>query len=272
MPYDFFTPPTPKNILSTTTFQSQLGLVRDCWKPVVNKWFNQGPGIQLYNFLDAKERGGNYKNRDWTLPDTPLRALELTSLEEMKLVIVGDEPSNDGNVADGLAFSSTLSSNYNRHMYFIGEELRRDIGVIDYGICSLVHWATQGALLLNRTLSVECGRWKSHVGIGWEELTDEVIDMSARDEKPKVFMLWGSRAKALTSRITELGTQHLILTANAPTSWIELDSFSGCSHFSKANEFFRQHAYSFEWSRPNPALTRYDAAQEELRDRFKLPR
>jgi uracil-DNA glycosylase len=268
----FFSPPPPKNQFSPADLQSQINHVDPSWRPLVNEWYHSGPGREMNHLLlgerhsNAIRKSGTSDEMKYIYPEWPLKALNMTSLTNAKVVIIGDEPCRVGNIADGLAFSSALPQRYSDTTRAIRDELARDLGVIDYGLSNLDHWANRGILLLNCTLTISSHAQKSHVGIGWEELTDKVLDTLVLDAKPRVFLLWGTVAQTKADRIKKLGKQHLVLTASSPNSNPRANTFIGCGHFRKAIEFLAKQGVSIDWIRPNPATTLLEAHHESLLD------
>ena len=268
----FFAPPTPKKDFWPADLQTQIANVDPSWKLLVEDWYYNGPGREMNHRLVGERAcsvsrvsiSGSGAEMSYIYPDQPLRALTMTPLWNTKVVVLGDEPSAIGNISDGLAFSSALPQKYCGETRAIRDELARDLGVMDYGLSNLDHWASHGVLLLNCTLTVSSNAPKSHAGIGWEPLTDKIIDAVARSAKSKVFLLWGKVAHTKAEGIQSAGNQHLVLKAQAPNSKEKTNSFAGCGHFSKAKEFLERNGESVEWIRPNPATTLLAARIEEI--------
>lgn len=189
-------------------------------------------------------------------PPRPFRALELTPLSDVRVVILGQDPYHGIGQAHGLAFSVNDGVKPPPSLRNIFKELRRDLGAPPPMSGSLEPWARQGVLLLNTVLTVEEGAPASHAKRGWEELTDSLISTVARDAAPKVFLLWGAQAQAKRGLIEAAGA-HLVLTANHPSPLSAARGpapFMGCGHFSAANAWLRQRGLSaIDWSlRPAP--------------------
>ncbi len=270
---DFFAPPSPKNEFWPSELPSQIEQVDPSWRSLVDEWYHNGPGREMNHLLigEREVSASRTSVSDMTMryiyPKWPLKALTMTSLTDTKIVILGDEPSLIGNVADGLAFSSALPQNYSNATCAIRDELARDLGVMDYGLSNLDHWASRGVLLLNSTLTVSSHARRSHVGIGWEQLTEKIIDAVASSSEHKVFMLWGKVAQTKSQRVLTLGGHHLVLMADTPNDGLKTNSFVGCGHFRKAMDFLDQHGESIDWIRPKPAKTFLDAHQEAILER-----
>lgn len=172
--------------------------------------------------------------------DKVFRALQLTPVDKVKVVIVGQDPYiNDE--ADGLSFSVSETSQTVKippSLKAIFDEIEEDVynGFKIEQDWNLQRWAEQGVLLLNRVLTVRHRKPKSHYNRGWEKFTDEIIRLCSNETNRKVFMLWGSEAKKLESLIDK--TNHLVLKSGHPaTKYYETDYWTGNRHFSQANKF-----------------------------------
>ena len=163
-------------------------------------------------------------------------AMKLTSYEDVKVVIIGQDPYHGENQAHGLSFSVKKGIAPPPSLVNIFKEIKYDVGVDNSGKHGeLTKWAEEGVLLLNSCLTVRAGKANSHRGMGWENFTDDVIRLLNQREKPMVFMLWGANAKAKAQLITN--PAHLVLTAAHPSPLSAYNGFFGCKHFSKANDF-----------------------------------
>lgn len=175
-------------------------------------------------------------------PPQPLRALELTAPESVRVVILGQDPYHGRGQAEGLAFSVAPGVALPPSLRNIFKELQRDLGEpmppFPSPGGSLVRWARQGVLLLNTCLTVEEGQPASHAGKGWEVLTDAIIRQVSDHSEHVVFMLWGSHAQSKRKLID--ASRHLILCANHPSPLSALRPpmpFMGCGHFSQARDW-----------------------------------
>ena len=168
-----------------------------------------------------------------------LRALELTPLEAVKVVILGQDPYHGPGQAHGLCFSVPEGVATPPSLVNIYKELESDLGVPRRAHGSLEHWAKQGVLLLNTCLTVEAGRAGSHAGKGWEAITDAVVAAVAARAEPSVFILWGNHARNKAAKVPELGpgSRHLVLTSPHPSPLSAHSGFFGSKPFSKANAF-----------------------------------
>lgn len=175
-------------------------------------------------------------------------ALKLTSYNDVKCVIIGQDPYHGEGQAHGLSFSVRKGIAPPPSLVNIFKEIRDDLGVDNLGKHGeLTEWAKEGVLLLNSVLTVRANQARSHHGIGWENFTTRVIQSLNLREKPMVFMLWGADAKAKQQFITD--PKHLVLKAAHPSPLSAYNGFFGCRHFSKANEFLRANGMSeINWS------------------------
>lgn len=177
------------------------------------------------------------------------RAFELTPLEEVKVVILGQDPYHGPNQAHGLCFSVQPGVPVPPSLANIYKELATDVGFTPVNHGNLETWARQGVLLLNTVLTVEQGRAASHRGKGWERFTDRVIETVSEQAPPCVFMLWGSHARQKKSLIDP--QRHLVLEAPHPSPLSAHRGFFGSHHFSQANEFLEsQGRDAIQWQLP----------------------
>ncbi|MDD0813615.1 uracil-DNA glycosylase [Curvibacter sp. HBC28] len=216
--------------------------VAPAWADLVAGFFAQAEGKRLLAFLQQRLDQGAV-----VFPPQPLRALQLTPPEQVRVVILGQDPYHGRHQAEGLAFSVAPGVPVPPSLRNIFKELQRDLGTpfpafpVPGG--SLASWARQGVLLLNTCLTVEEGQPASHAGRGWERLTDAVIQHVAQGPRPVVFMLWGAHAQSKRPMID--AERHLVLTANHPSPLSALRPplpFIGCGHFSQARAWRDQQA------------------------------
>ncbi len=162
-------------------------------------------------------------------------AMHLTPLDKVKVVILGQDPYHEPGQAHGLCFSVPQGVKIPPSLVNIYQELHDDLGIDIPEHGNLTSWAQQGVLLLNTVLTVRAHQAFSHRGIGWEQFTDAVIQAVNKEDRPIVYMLWGSPAQ---SKIRMLDNpKHLILKAPHPSPLSAYRGFFGCRHFSKCNEF-----------------------------------
>ena len=176
-------------------------------------------------------------------------ALKYTSLEEVKVVILGQDPYINPGEAHGLSFSVQPAAKIPPSLQNIFKELRDDLGLMIPDNGCLIKWAEQGVMLLNAALTVEYKKSKSHAGKGWEKFTSAVISKINEKQRPVVFLLWGNDAKKKAELITN--PAHLILTAPHPSP-LAGGAFFGCKHFSKANYFLESNGIKkIDWQIEN---------------------
>jgi len=217
-------------------------LVAPGWQPLVERFFQSETGQGLLAFLGQRLYEGAT-----IFPPQPLRALQLTPPEAVRVVILGQDPYHGRGQAEGLAFSVAPGVALPPSLRNIFKELERDLGTpfppFPQPGGSLVKWAQQGVLLLNTCLTVEEGQPASHSGRGWEALTDAVIRQVSSVAQPCVFMLWGAHAQSKRALID--AQRHLVLVANHPSPLSALRPplpFIGSGHFSQARAWKEQHA------------------------------
>jgi len=214
------------------------------WQPLVDDFFASARGQGLLAFLQSRLDAGAV-----IFPPRPLRALELTPPDTVRVVILGQDPYHGRGQAEGLAFSVAPGVQLPPSLRNIFKEIQRDLGTAPPAWPepggSLVKWAQNGVLLLNTGLTVEEGQPASHAGKGWEQLTDAVIRQVAEGPRPVVFMLWGAHAQGKRALIPA-DRGHLVLMSNHPSPLSALRPpvpFIGNGHFGKAREFRQQHGY-----------------------------
>lgn len=200
------------------------------WQSVLQPFWASATGQKLARFVQARLQAGAE-----IYPAQPLRALELTPLSEVCVVILGQDPYHGPGQAEGLAFSVPDGVKLPPSLRNIFQELVRDLGGELPVSGSLQGWASQGVLLLNTSLTVERGAPASHARQGWETLTDALIAACSAHESPKVFLLWGAHAQSKAGLID--GGRHLVLQANHPSPLSARRPpvpFIGCGHFGQA--------------------------------------
>lgn len=166
------------------------------------------------------------------------KAFELSSFEQTRVVIIGQDPYHGFGQAHGLCFSVNPASKIPPSLRNIFRELHTDLGKPIPKNGNLVHWAKQGVLMLNATLTVRSGQAGSHQKLGWERFTDSVIELISQDKKDVVFLLWGTPAKKKGAKIDE--SKHLVLRCGHPSPLSANRGYwFGNKHFSKTNDFLR---------------------------------
>ena len=226
------------------------------WKARLLREFSQPYMHDLRAFLKKEisarkviyPRGGEY-----------FAALDHTPFEKVKVVILGQDPYHGPKQAHGLCFSVRPGVDIPPSLQNIFIELKNDLGIEPPDHGHLTHWAEQGVLLLNATLSVEAGRAGSHQNKGWEKFTDAVIDVLNREGEGLVFVLWGSYAQKKGAFID--AKKHLVLSGPHPSPLSAHRGFFGCRHFSKINSYLQaQGKAPIDWSLPKLAPLQSGAA------------
>ncbi len=220
------------------------------WRAPLSQEFASPYMAALRGFLLAERAAGKAifpPARAW------FRALDLTPLDAVRVVILGQDPYHGPGQAHGLCFSVPPGVRPPPSLGNIYKELKADLHLDTPGHGFLESWARQGVLLLNSVLTVESGRAASHKERGWERFTDAVIALVAAKQDPVVFMLWGSYAqkKAAFVRDVTAGGHHLVLKAAHPSPLSAHNGFLGCRHFSKANAFLEARGRApIDWALP----------------------
>ena len=194
---------------------------------------------RLGGFLQAEEAAGKpiYPPRGQRLT-----AFELTPLDAVKVLILGQDPYHGPGQAHGLSFSVQPGVKVPPSLLNIYKEIEADLGIARPSHGNLARWAEQGVLLLNNSLTVEEGRAGSHAGRGWEAITDAAVAAVAAKAEPCVFLLWGNHARKKALAVQGLmNSHHLVLTAPHPSPLSAHNGFLGCRHFSQANAFLEKH-------------------------------
>lgn len=208
--------------------------VQNDWQPFFDREQVQPYYLELRNFLI-----GEYRSKTIYPPMGEIfNAFKLCTFENTKVVIVGQDPYHEEGQAMGLSFSVREGTEEPPSLQNIHKEIINEGVETGPWSSDLSRWARQGVLLLNSTLTVQAHRAASHASKGWETLTDRAITLLGRDERPKVFMLWGSYARSKKALIES--KNHLILEAVHPSPLSAYRGFFGCGHFKKCNEFLKQ--------------------------------
>ncbi len=208
--------------------------VQNDWQPFFDREQVQPYYLELRDFLI-----GEYRSKTIYPPMGEIfNAFKLCTFENTKVVIVGQDPYHEEGQAMGLSFSVREGTDEPPSLQNIHKEIINEGVETGPWSSDLSRWAKQGVLLLNSTLTVQAHRAASHASKGWETLTDRAITLLGRDERPKVFMLWGSYARSKKALIES--KNHLILEAVHPSPLSAYRGFFGCGHFKKCNEFLKQ--------------------------------
>ena len=217
------------------------------WAPVLEPVLATPEARKLGGWLRAEEEAGKvvYPPRGCRL-----RALELTPLDNVRVVILGQDPYHGPGQAHGLCFSVPDGVRPPPSLKNIFKEMESDLGLPrpDHG--SLESWARQGVLLLNNTLTVQQGQAGSHAGKGWDAITDACVAAVAARSEPSVFLLWGSHAQGKASRIAALrdSDRHLSIKSPHPSPLSAHRGFFGSRPFSQTNAFLEENGRgSIDW-------------------------
>ena len=186
-------------------------------------------------FLSLQQKlNEEYNSRTIYPPmDKIFTALNYVKYDDVKVVIVGQDPYHEEGQAMGMSFSVPEGVAIPPSLFNIFKEIKSDLGIECIKNGDLTRWAKQGVLLLNATLTVRKGQAGSHKGIGWEQFTSQIIKLLNEREKPVIFVLWGNNAKAVLPLITN--KRHFVLTSAHPSPLSAHNGFFGCKHFSKIN-------------------------------------
>lgn len=221
------------------------------WKARVGDWFERPEMRALREFLLAEKNAGKII---YPPSSRIFAALDTTPFEQVKVVILGQDPYHGPGQAHGLCFSVLPDVATPPSLVNIFAEITRDFGIPRPPHGCLIAWAQQGVLLLNSVLTVERGNANSHQGKGWEGFTDHVIESLNREREGLVFLLWGSYAQVKGKLIDT--RRHLILKAPHPSPLSAYRGFIGCGHFSRVNEHLRETGHrEIDWSLPAAGST-----------------
>jgi len=217
--------------------------IHDGWKEILKEEFESDYFKALKLFLVEE------KSKFTIYPPGNLifNAFDHTPPDNIKAVIIGQDPYHGAGQAHGLCFSVSDGIKPPPSLVNIFKELKNDLGLEIPKHGNLTRWADQGVLLLNATLTVRANQPRSHANKGWELFTDAVIRKLSATKKGLVFILWGNDAKAKEQLID--ASRHLVLKAAHPSPYSASAGFFGCKHFSKANEHLKNQGISeIDWS------------------------
>ena len=211
-----------------------MGEIRleESWRQALSGEFAEPYMNDLRAFLLSEREKGK---RIYPRASNWFRALDLTPLDKVRVVILGQDPYHGPGQAHGLCFSVQPGVKIPPSLVNIYKELASDLQIPPARHGFLESWAGQGVLLLNSVLTVEEGRAASHAGRGWERFTDAIIRLVAARTDPAVFMLWGAHAQRKAGFVE--GGRHLVLKSVHPSPLSAHGGFFGCRHFSRANSF-----------------------------------
>lgn len=224
--------------------------LHESWKRPLSDEFASDYMTQLRAFLLAEKANGK---RIFPAGSEYFRALDLTPLDKVRVVILGQDPYHGPGQAHGLCFSVQPGVKPPPSLVNIYKEMQSDLGITQPNHGHLEHWAQQGVLLLNSVLTVEAHQAASHRGKGWEQFTDAIVRLIAVKDEPVVFLLWGSYAqkKAGFVQSVEQGGKHHILKSVHPSPLSAHRGFIGCKHFSQTNAFLEERGLDpIDWLLP----------------------
>jgi uracil-DNA glycosylase len=207
--------------------------LHESWKAPLAREFDAPYMASLKEFLVAEKASGKRifpKGSEW------FHALDATPLEQVRVVILGQDPYHGEGQAHGLCFSVREGVRPPPSLINIYKEMKSDLGLEPPSHGNLEAWAKQGVLLLNSVLTVEAGLAASHQGKGWERFTDAVIRLVNDQPRPVVFILWGAYAQRKAGFVDR--QRHLVLASAHPSPLSAHNGFLGSRPFSKTNEFF----------------------------------
>ena len=209
--------------------------IEDSWRRVLQSEFDK-PYFELLTMFVRQQ----YATRQCFPPARLIfNAFDSCPFDQVRVVIIGQDPYHDVGQAHGLCFSVNDGVAIPPSLLNIYKEIARDLGKPIPSSGNLQRWAAQGVLLLNATLTVEAHHPGSHQGKGWEELTDAAIQALSTQKEHLVFMLWGSYAQRKGQFIDR--KKHLVLESSHPSPLSVYRGFEGCGHFSKANTYWAKH-------------------------------
>jgi len=204
------------------------------WKEILEVELESEYFSKLLTQVDeARQKGEVYPPKECVF-----NAFNLCPFNEVRVVILGQDPYHGVGQAHGLSFSVQSGVRTPPSLQNIYKEIKSDLGIAVPDSGNLEHWATQGVLLLNSTLTVNAGEPNSHQQFGWSEFTDVVIKKISNQKAQVVFMLWGKFAESKTELIDS--SKHLILTTTHPSPFSAHRGFLGCKHFSQTNEYLEK--------------------------------
>ncbi|MFY9352596.1 MAG: uracil-DNA glycosylase [Sphingobium sp.] len=220
--------------------------LHESWRAPLAEQFGAPHMQALKSFLQAEKAAGK---RIFPRGSDYFRALDLTPLEQVKVLILGQDPYHGEGQAHGLCFSVQPGVRTPPSLVNIYKEMQADLGIAPARHGFLEHWARQGVLLLNSVLTVERGRAASHQGKGWELFTDAVVRLVAQKAEPVVFLLWGAYAQRKAGFVDQ--SRHLVIKSAHPSPLSAHNGFLGSRPFSRANAFLEAKGRgAIDWALP----------------------
>lgn len=221
--------------------------LEESWKALLTSEFEKDYMKSLKAFLQAELQAGKTifpKGSEY------FSALDLTPVDKVKVVIIGQDPYHGPGQAHGLSFSVKPGVKIPPSLVNIYKEQEEDLGIKQPGHGYLASWAEQGVLMLNAVLTVQAHNAASHQGKGWETFTDAIISELNQAHEGLVFILWGSYAQKKGKKIDR--NKHMVLAGPHPSPLSAYRGFFGCKHFSKANEYLQSHGKEpINWQIPD---------------------
>lgn len=219
--------------------------IEESWKAALAEEFSKPYFADLRAFLVSEKQAG----KTIYPPGSQIfNAFQHTPFEQVKVVILGQDPYHNAGEAMGLSFSVPRGVRVPPSLQNIYKELQRDLGIAPVRHGDLTAWADQGVLLLNAFLTVAAGKPASHQKVGWQHFTDGVIRVLSERKTGIIFMLWGKFAQSKETIVD--GTRHHVLKAAHPSP-LAGDAFQGCGHFSKANALLEKQGQTpIQWALP----------------------
>ena len=206
------------------------------WSQQLDFIFKQDYYQQLLEFIEYESA---HNKTIYPPKDQIFNAFDLSSFENTKVIILGQDPYHNEGQAHGLSFSVPEGVSIPPSLRNIYQELLSDLDITPSQSGNLTHWASQGVLLLNSVLTVEKNSPGSHAKSGWVDFTDTVIDILNEKKQNLVFLLWGAYAQKKAELIDQ--NKHLVLTAAHPSPFSAHKGFFGCKHFSQTNDYLKMH-------------------------------
>ncbi len=219
-----------------------MNLVGNHWDKVLDYEYHEEYFKKIITFINQA-----YKEREIFPPKSRiLRALSLTDYDDVRVVILGQDPYHGVGEANGLAFAVSDGVKLPPSLRNIYKELYNDLGIEPASVGNLECWAKEGVLLLNAVLTVEKDKPASHKFLGWENFTDAIIKSLNDKDTPVVFILWGNFARSKKSLITN--PKHYVIESTHPSPFSANYGFFGSKPFSKTNEFLKKnHLKEIDW-------------------------
>lgn len=219
----------------------------DSWMKYLGEEFSKDYMLNLKSFLQQELA---QKKAIYPRGSEIFSAFNLTDFDNVRVVIIGQDPYHGLNQAHGLSFSVKPGVKIPPSLQNIYKELESDLNIAKPNHGFLQDWAKNGVLMLNNVLSVQKSKPASHQGRGWEVFTDKVVEVLNEYGNNLVFLLWGSHAQKKAANVDQ--NKHLVLKAAHPSPFSAHKGFFGCKHFSKCNEYLTNHGYrEISWGLSN---------------------